>query len=282
MKKNSDEHTFSIEEFNKYWNSLTITNDYIFCKVFQDEELCRKMLEILLDVKIRHLKYPDAQKDLRASYLAKGIRLDVFTEDKNRVFDVEIQNAHKEDIPLRTRYYHSTMDTALLKKGNFYTDLKESYVIFLCKFDPLGKGQPIYTFQMRDKENPKTILGDKTYTILYNVTDIAKLKDGEKKDFLNYIAQGVNNSSFTNKIEKRVQEVKNDEDWRVEFMTLEMVIKEREREAVKRGIQRGMQQGSHARNIEIAKQMLLKNFSQNDICDITSLSLEEVKALQKS
>ena len=41
-----------------------------------------------------------------------------------------------------------------------------------------------------------------------------------------------------------------------------------------------MQQGSHNRNIEIAKQMLLKNFSQEDICSITSLSLTEIKALQ--
>ncbi|MBR7063635.1 MAG: hypothetical protein IKI31_00535 [Treponema sp.] len=39
-------------------------------------------------------------------------------------------------------------------------------------------------------------------------------------------------------------------------------------------------EGSHNRNIEIAKQMLLKNFSQEDICSITSLSLTEIKALQ--
>ena len=29
----NNENTFSIEEFNKYWNSLTITDDFIFCKV---------------------------------------------------------------------------------------------------------------------------------------------------------------------------------------------------------------------------------------------------------
>ena len=32
MKQVSEKNAFSIKEFNKYWNSLTITNDYIFCK----------------------------------------------------------------------------------------------------------------------------------------------------------------------------------------------------------------------------------------------------------
>ena len=40
-------------------------------------------------------------------------------------------------------------------------------------------------------------------------------------------------------------------------------------------------EGSHNRNIEIAKQMLLKNFLLNDICDITSLSLDEIEALRE-
>ena len=76
-------------------------------------------------------------------------------------------------------------------------------------------------------------------------------------------------------------------------MTYEMKMLEREREAwaksreialaegISVGRTEGIQQGSHTRNIEIAKQMLLKNFSQNDICDITSLSLDEIEALRE-
>ena len=294
---------FSVEAFNKYWNSLTITDDFIFCRVFQDEALCKEMLEILLDVKIHHLEYPDAQKSIKSSHSAKGIRLDVFVQDSNRVFDVEIQNADKGDIPLRTRYYHSTMDTSLLKKGNLYTNLKESYVIFLCKFDPLKKGQPIYKFQMRDEENPTTILGDKTYTLLYNMSDFAKLKEGERKDFLNYLAHGVRDSSFTSKLEKRVSEVKNDEDWRADYMTLEMKFQEREREAVatatlaarEEGMQRGMEQGiavgreegislgeqRGARQNALQTACNLKNmgFPLDKIAKATGLSLEEIKSL---
>ena len=274
---------FSVDEFNKYWNSLTITDDFIFCRVFQDEALCKEMLEILLDVKIHHLEYPDAQKDMRTSRLAKGIRLDVFVQDSNRVFDVEIQNADKGDIPLRTRYYHSTMDTSLLKKGKFYTDLKESYVIFLCKFDPLGRGKPVYQFSMRDNDEPEIILNDKTYTLLYNMSDFAKLQNGARKDFLNYLAHGVRGSSFTSKLEKRVSEVKNDEDWRADYMTLEMKFQEREREAVAtatlKAREEGMRRGSHNQKTEIARNLRNMNMQAADIAKATGLSLEEIEAL---
>lgn len=291
----NNENTFSIEEFNKYWNSLTITDDFIFCKVFEDEELCKEMLEILLDIKIHHLEYPDSQKGMKSSHLSKGIRLDVFVQDSNRVFDVEIQNADEDNLPFRTRYYHSTMDTSLLKKGNLYTNLKESYVIFLCKFDPINKGKPVYHFSMRDEQNPEIKLGDKTHTILYNMCDFAKLKEGARKDFLNYLAHGVKGSSFTSKLEKRVSEVKNDEDWRADYMTLEMKFKERERKAVatatlaareegislgrEEGIQQGMQQGTHARNVEIARNLRNMNMQASDIAKATGLTLEEIEAL---
>ena len=62
----------------------------------------------------------------------------------------------------------------------------------------------------------------------------------------------------------------------------ELGLEEGRAEGISVGRAEGIQQGSHARNIEIAKQMLLKNFSQEDICSITSLSLEEIEALQKS
>ena len=66
-------------------------------------------------------------------------------------------------------------------------------------------------------------------------------------------------------------------------MTYEMKMLEVARDArevaLAEGLSVGRAEGSHNRNIEIAKQMLLKNFSQEDVRDITGLSLEEVQAL---
>ena len=87
-------------------------------------------------------------------------------QDSTRVFDVEIQTAKQGDLALRTRYYHSAMDTSLLHSGQYYTELKESYVIFLCMFDPIGKGLPLYHYVTKEM-NSNDILNDKRHTVLY-------------------------------------------------------------------------------------------------------------------
>ena len=87
-------------------------------------------------------------------------------QDSTRVFDVEIQTAKQGDLALRTRYYHSAMDTGLLQSGQYYTELKESYVIFLCMFDPIGKGLPLYHYVTKEM-NSNDILNDKRHTVLY-------------------------------------------------------------------------------------------------------------------
>ena len=38
--------------FSKPWEELTFTDNFIFCKVMEDESLCKELLETLLDIKI--------------------------------------------------------------------------------------------------------------------------------------------------------------------------------------------------------------------------------------
>ena len=166
---------------------------------------------------------------------------------------------------------------------------------FSAKFDPINKGKPVYHFSMRDEQNPEIKLGDKTHTILYNMCDFSKLKESERKNFFSYLMGGMPCSSFTKKTEERLQVVKNNEDWRIDYMTLEMKFKERERKAVatatlaareegislgrEEGIQQGMQQGTHARNVEIARNLRNMNMQASDIAKATGLTLEEIEAL---
>ena len=194
-----NELNFNLTNFDEYWQSLTIADDFIFCKVFQDAELCRELLEILLDIKIDHVEYPESQKEFKSGIFSKGIRLDVFVQDSTRVFDVEIQTAKQGNLALRTRYYHSAMDTSLLHSGQYYTELKESYVIFLCLFDPIGKGLPLYHYVTKEM-NSNDILNDKRHTVLYNVSAFAKLKQSEKRALLEYIALGKKNTHFANRL----------------------------------------------------------------------------------
>ena len=135
------------------WENLTLSNDFMFSKVMRDKEICRETLEILLDKKIGEITYIDNQKTIDINYDAKSVRLDVYVEDENRIYNIEMQVINKKDLAKRSRYYQSMIDLNAIEKGEIYRDLKESIVIFICKFDPFGKGLSKYTF-----ENIKSLL----------------------------------------------------------------------------------------------------------------------------
>jgi len=59
------------------------------------------------------------------------------------------------------------MDVNQLKAGQDFNELKASYVIFLCRFDPFDRGDAVYRFSMFDEEK-RLPLGDDSYTIILN------------------------------------------------------------------------------------------------------------------
>ena len=81
----------------KYWPNATIRNNFIFGKTIElYPDLCRRLLEIILNTKIRKISYPEREKTIEVRTDSKGIRLDVYVEEKgsNRSFDVEMQVAN--------------------------------------------------------------------------------------------------------------------------------------------------------------------------------------------
>ena len=149
----------------KLIEELTFTDDYMFGYVMRNEEICKGLLERLLGIKIQRLEFPTLQKTIAPHYESKGVRLDVYVQDSTRVFDIEIQNSLDEDLPTRTRYYQSMMDIDLLLKGKQYSQLKESFVIFVCKDDFFKENLPCYTFSNLCHEKLSLELGDKTNKI---------------------------------------------------------------------------------------------------------------------
>lgn len=59
------------------------------------------------------------------------------------------------------------MDTDTLLKGSDYVDLKQSYVIFICRYDPIGAGLPVYTVRQKIDENSE-IFDDKSVKVFYS------------------------------------------------------------------------------------------------------------------
>ena len=78
------------------------------------------MLEKILHVPIRDIRYSDDEKTMKFQYEGKGIRLDVYVaDDKGTVYDIEMQVRKPSDdgLYLRTRYYQSMIDMGLLEEG---------------------------------------------------------------------------------------------------------------------------------------------------------------------
>ena len=92
----------------KEWKKATL--DFIFYKVMRHhQEACRHLLEMLLEIKIESIEI-NTEETIALDFDSKGIRLDVFIKDTNRLFDVELQVANTKELPERARYYQGVMD----------------------------------------------------------------------------------------------------------------------------------------------------------------------------
>ncbi len=110
---------------------------------------------------------------MRSFEEGKPIRLDIFTRDDDRVYDAEMQKKNHgslEDLelPRRSRFYQSSIDTDCLNMGYSYRNLPESAILFICTFDPFEKGMSKYTFEEKCEEDGKLSLNDGTKKIFYN------------------------------------------------------------------------------------------------------------------
>ncbi len=77
MNGNEKEQMESMEDRQRSWEELSISNDFLFGKVMQNPELCKELLQrILPDLDIDHVEYPELQKTIKEDFDAKGVRLD--------------------------------------------------------------------------------------------------------------------------------------------------------------------------------------------------------------
>ena len=211
-------------ELNTIWESLGISNDFMFSKIMQDAELCKELLQrILPDLEIDHIEYPEAQKSIRLDADAKSVRLDVYVRDgKGSIYDIEMQVVDTKELPKRSRYYQSMIDLQLIDKGEYYKKLKPSYIIFICPFDLFDKGRHIYTFENICKEDNSVFLNDGAVKIFLNADSDQDDVNKELKAFLDYVAGKKSADDYVQRLEEAVAQARRNREWRHEYMTLLM------------------------------------------------------------
>ena len=277
------------------WDAITIKNNFLFQETLRNKSLCKQLLECILHIQVKTIRYMETEKTMKAQLSSKNTRLDVYVEDKDgNVADIEMQTTDTKsvinyderdektiirELPLRTRYYQNIIGTNMLRRGMHYRELRKAYVIFICTFDPFGAGLPVYHFTYRCKENGNLQMGDLTENIFLNVKAADKTDDEDLAAFLRYVNGQKPDSSFTKKLDEEATRIKNNDDWRLKAMTLDMEIKDMKKREREKGKQEGLKEGAQNSKIEIAKAMLADGMEIAKVAKLTNLSVKEVTAL---
>lgn len=249
------------------WEELGISNDFLFGKIMRNPELCKELLQrILPELDIDRIEYPETQKSIQPDVDARSVRLDVYVkDDKNTVYDIEMQVTDTKELPKRSRYYQSMIDLQLIDKGQSYKKLNRSYIIFICPFDLYGKGRHIYTFENVCKEDTSICLKDGTTKIFLNakgeMDDVSK----ELKAFLDYAIGRKSDDVFVRKLEEAVEAAKRNREWRHEYMTLLMRDQENREQGMIYGTIKAYKELNLSEDVITKKLMEMYNLTEKEI-----------------
>ena len=270
----------------KSFDKLTFADDGMFQAVMKNPEFSAELVERLLGLRVRRVKYPELEKAIEPYYTSKGVRLDVYLKDENKVIDVELQTHPQKALGKRMRYYQSMIDTDSLMKGQPYTKLKKSYILFICKFDPFrdnnkrSYGLPRYTFQSVCAENNSVNLDDKCVKVVYNAKAYESVKDEKVRALLRFIQTNEpGEDDFSKRLSEFVAKVKENEKFRKEFADMNL----HDFDIMTEAKEEGLAEGARQKAVEDARNMLnLQVGTIEQIAQITGLSLKKVLKLKNS
>ena len=154
-----------------------------------------------------------------------------------------------------------------MNKGNFYNNLNDSFIIFICTFDAIGKNKPIYTFENLCIEDKNTPLQDGSRKVIINADAFNNAKNKALKGFLEYLKTGKTKSEFTRRIEEVIQTIKENEQARQEYRLMSTF----EMDARYKGFSEGVKQ--------TAKLMKKRGYPISEILLMTGLSESEIEKL---
>ncbi len=142
-----------IKELLEAVQKFCLMDDTFFnCFMLDNIEGMTYVLNVIMGQDDLVIKRIETQHTIPNLY-ARGVRFDVFaTDSKGREYDFEIQNANDGAIPKRARYNSGMMDYRCLSKGANWSELPETYVIFITAKDVLDYGKPIYHIDRAIKE----------------------------------------------------------------------------------------------------------------------------------
>ena len=203
--------------------------------------------------------------------LNRSVRFDILATDSTGAkINVEIQRADKGAGRKRARYNSSMMDATLLKKGDDFDNLPETWVVFITENDVIGKGLPLYPVE-------RCFLGTGE-----------RFEDGSHILYVNGAYRGdtpigklMHDFSCTNAADMyyttladRVRFFKESKEG---ILIMCKVMEDMRKESLQEGVKEGIKEGA----INTAKRMLADGMlTLEKIAEYVGLPLDEVKKLK--
>ena len=233
-----------LKALEQKWESLGISNDFIFCKVMQDKDLLGELIHMIIpDLKFDRI-HIEPQKTIEEGQDIHGVRFDIFvTGIDGAVVEIEMQVLDTGNLPKRLRYYESMADSMVLSKGELYSKLKDSYIILICPFDQYGIGLHKYTFTNRCHEVDKLEMGDGSKKIVLNAISTADDVDHKLRAFLDYVAGRPTDDEYVARVDEAVKKAKANKEWRRNYMTLYQRDLENQEIGIEKGRAEGREEG---------------------------------------
>lgn len=164
------------------------------------------------------------------------------------------------------------IDLALIEKGEHYSKLNRSYVIFICSFDLFGKNRCVYTFENRCIEDSEISLGDETVKVFLNSRGDSTHLNSNLKAFLEYMNhKKESENDFITMLDREVKKAKANLEWRREYMTLYIKFQEM--------MEEGREEGDMRRLISQVRKKSEKGISSEAAADMLEESPEMIERI---
>ena len=207
--------------------------------------------------------------------LNRSVRLDVLaTDSTGRKINVEIQRSDKGAGRKRARYNSSMMDANLLRKGEKFDELPETYVVFITEHDVIGKGRPLYHIGRYIFDTNESF--DDGSHILYvngayrDETPIGKLMH----DFSCTDPEDMHYDVLA----ERVRFFKESKEG---IAIMCKVMEDMRNESLREGMREGRKEGiREEKKLTVLRMLEIGKYALEEVANISGLSLEEVEKLQ--
>ena len=226
-------------EKKKIIASLTLMDD-LFMQVVLEEQACTEyILQTILDKSSLKLMEQRLQKRLPNLH-GRALVLDCLcTDEKGLLYNIEVQNSSAGAIPKRARYHAALMDTHTLTKGEKFSKLPESYVIFITDKDVLGEGEQLYQIE-RVIRKSGNLFKDGSHILYFNT---ARQDDNALGKLARDFKEANPKEIQSKVLSHRVASLKEGKLDREGEKKMNVLLEKYRKKAVEEGIEKGMEKG---------------------------------------